>query len=638
MSSPGDKLSWTFALLDKISGPAKSMAKSIGSVKTAIDQASKSAKKTTPGIVRLQEAFKSPQVKAAIAGTFNWIGKTYGPKAAGFIAKSTTKLFEYNDVLKDAGISMGDLAGGAMSFLGKAGSGLVMGAAGIAVAATAMVAGAATLAGAGVMAGGKLLMSGAMFRENAIAGMSLVARSDKVGQEMFEKAMQFAEKTPLSAEVVADSYRKLLTAGFKGQEVEIVMKAVGDMSAVKGFDPQAIDTVLRQIGQIKAKGALQMDELRPMVESGGLNLGAVFDSLQKRLGKSRSEVLKMITAKQISGDVGVAAVVESVKNTLSGGKLGGATDKLSKTLSARFEQLASAPIGLAMMADTSGAFSGIGETVGKLADSLSSKGTLGKAVMGTMKLFAEAFQIKDPGGAFKLIEGALLGINNVIRNMIPGLKAFITGFGAGIAPGIKALGGLGTSAGGAKAFGVAMGYVGSVIGTTITGIIFATKAVFGFVQSVVSIVGVVSGAYASVMQFASSMYGAGVSLIQGFANGITSGVMEVYNAAKTVGQSAINAVQSTIQAHSPSRVAENLGINFGEGYYNGLDAMTGNVASAAATMVAPPSVTGRPSGGSKSQVVVTINIDGANKDGKGIAQEIESSMVAIFERMSLEAA
>lgn len=82
------------------------------------------------------------------------------------------------------------------------------------------------------------------------------------------------------------------------------------------------------------------------------------------------------------------------------------------------------------------------------------------------------------------------------------------------------------------------------------------------------------------------MYKRGQQTVQGFINGLKdgTGLSNIWNTAKNVASTALNAVKNFLGINSPSKEAEKLGSFFGEGFSNGIDKQTRNAALSAAEM------------------------------------------------------
>lgn len=82
-----------------------------------------------------------------------------------------------------------------------------------------------------------------------------------------------------------------------------------------------------------------------------------------------------------------------------------------------------------------------------------------------------------------------------------------------------------------------------------------------------------------------SAYGAGQSFAQGYINGISSKIPVVADTAGALARTALSTVKITQMSRSPSKLTEQLGVYFGEGYVEGIKSEIGSAKVAASDMV-----------------------------------------------------
>lgn len=80
----------------------------------------------------------------------------------------------------------------------------------------------------------------------------------------------------------------------------------------------------------------------------------------------------------------------------------------------------------------------------------------------------------------------------------------------------------------------------------------------------------------------------GTYIVDGFVNGITGGIGRVVSAVKNMGGSALKALASVLDSHSPSRKGFRLGFSLPEGMVGGVEKGTPNVENAVQSMVSIP--------------------------------------------------
>lgn len=238
----------------------------------------------------------------------------------------------------------------------KIGSAGAMAAKALAATAAAMGAAAAAMA----VAGGKWMIETISFKENSMATFETMLGSEDAASRVFKQASKFAAETPFSSQEVISGFQRFLTAGFQEDELDKLMRAVGDVGASMGTEK--MQSVMIAMGQIKAKGKLQSEELMQLADA-GIGQLSVKEALQRTSGKSREQVDKMITGGKITGDQGIEAILEAIRVSLSGGELGGNMQRKSKTLDGLFSSMMDIPTTLLNSSDADKATEPLKETM-----------------------------------------------------------------------------------------------------------------------------------------------------------------------------------------------------------------------------------------------------------------------------------
>ena len=142
-----------------------------------------------------------------------------------------------------------------------------------------------------------------------------------------------------------------------------------------------------------------------------------------------------------------------------------------------------------------------------------------------------------------------------------------------------------------------------------------------------------------------SLADVGMAMVQGLANGITGGGAAVLAAITGVAGSAIAAAKKSLGIKSPSKVFAEIGGYTSEGMAQGVDDGADAVQGSLEAMVAPPADgAGAPaaggaragSGGGTTVTIgsLTIQIDGAGGDAKGIAEECRKAFLDLVEGLA----
>lgn len=249
----------------------------------------------------------------------------------------------------------------------KNGFGKIKMAGAMAAGSIAAVAAAMGAAAAGVVAqSGKWMVSQLNFQESSMATFETMLGSQEAASRVFKQAAAFAAETPFGSEEVISGFQRFLTAGFKEDQLDKLMRASGDVGAAMGTDK--MQSVMIALGQIKAKGKLQSEELMQLADA-GVGQAGVKDALQATLGKSRAQIDKMLQTGKITGEQGIEAILESIRINLGGGVLGGGMARKSKTLEGIFSSMMDIPSTLLFSSESLGALDPFKELVTNISKS-----------------------------------------------------------------------------------------------------------------------------------------------------------------------------------------------------------------------------------------------------------------------------
>lgn len=210
-------------------------------------------------------------------------------------------------------------------------------------------------------------MEAQKFKQATIFAFEQLLGSAAKAQEAWGKAEAIASSTGMSLQETASAMNALVAQGMGIAEVEELTKRFADL---KALNPAAnIDGIARAMMQIKATGRLQGDELMQLNEA-GLSSDKIYSQLEKRLGKTRAEVLKL----QEAGKISSKDAIEAIKAALAEqtGKPAGAVaqEAARKTLGGAIGRLR-AELDKLLAAD-SPAMGKIAEAINKIVDALAS--------------------------------------------------------------------------------------------------------------------------------------------------------------------------------------------------------------------------------------------------------------------------
>lgn len=530
----------------------------------------------------------------------------------------------------------------------------------IVLAITAAIAAVAGVAGALAAKFFSIATASADWKENTLIAFSTLLKSDALGQQMLDNAVKFAAHTPFQTDVVVGGFKSLLAGGFRDMaQMNQLMLGIGDLASIKG-DPAVVGQLTEAFGRLNGEGKLS-DEIFRTLRGAGVQQSAVYAELGKTLHKTTPEIEKMISAGKITSGQGITAIMEAMKNTTSGGKLGSIMDKQSQTLTGLLSTIASAPLQLTADVNTTPAYKSLKGLLSNVSSALDPDSPSGKALKkGSQDLFEGLFGSFGMGSGkqagaqiaaiFKEVGEDISAIGNFLKSARPIVDAFFGGLSEGFKAAwgpIKAFGGALSNALGStkedqvRNLTIAMKGIGEVIGFVVTMLAALTLAFGAMAAYAPVLLTEFGGIFAEIVESGtdavSGMYGVGSDFVQGFIDGIDGGVASVVDAAKNMALSAKNATISTLLIGSPSKVMHELGGFTAEGFANGVDAGADDAQASMANMVAPPAG-GRGGGGAGGASFVnniTVHVSGSG-DAKATAQavgdELEDRMAMIMER------
>ena len=105
------------------------------------------------------------------------------------------------------------------------------------------------------------------FEQTQIAFETMLKSADKA-QKFLKEASEFANKTPFEFPELINSSKLLMAFGFEADKVLDIMKTVGDTASGLGAGAEGIDRITRALGQMRAKGRAQTEELLQLQELG----------------------------------------------------------------------------------------------------------------------------------------------------------------------------------------------------------------------------------------------------------------------------------------------------------------------------------------------------------------------------------
>ena len=346
----------------------------------------------------------------------------------------------------------------------------------------------------GVKALGGAILAGiepAVRQEKALGAFTTMLGDSAKAVDVYAEAVRFANETPFETKDIVDSYKQLLAAQFKADDLQIVTRIVGDASSLQDLPAEAMKSVNRALGQIKSKGKLSQEELNQVAEAVPLNQSMFLENLSKIYGTTLEQTRKLKDAGKISGEAGVYAVLQTLSQ-----QFGGNMERASKQVSGLWSTIASMPDAYLSVLGNSAGYERIREALQLTVNALDPLSERGKAL--------QEF-ISDVGS------GVLEGAAQAINYLVAGMGGFVDGLVLALGP-MKEMFGP-TSQDSLKNFSSNMETIGQIVGNVVNvmielGSALATsyrwlesigkwisenESVQGFLDSVAGVLGITAG-------------------------------------------------------------------------------------------------------------------------------------------------
>jgi tape measure domain-containing protein len=158
--------------------------------------------------------------------------------------------------------------------------------------------------------------------QNSVAFETLLGSAQKAGK-FLEELKQFAASTPFEFPDLVAASKKLLAMGFAAEEVQPMLRTIGDAVSALGGGSAEIDRVTLALGQMSAKGKVSAQEMNQLAELGI----PAWQMLADKIGVDIPTAMKQAELGAISAATAVPALLASMDE-----KFGGSMAKQAQTL------------------------------------------------------------------------------------------------------------------------------------------------------------------------------------------------------------------------------------------------------------------------------------------------------------------
>jgi tape measure domain-containing protein len=145
------------------------------------------------------------------------------------------------------------------------------------------------------------------------AGMS-AEQAAKEAKAHIEELIDFGARTPFRSQQLIELSQQLQAVGFKAKEIIPTLTSVGDAVAALGNDPEKLQRIINDLGQIKTTGQVSSREIRELAEAGI----PAWQYLADYSGKTVEQVRKLAEKNALDADVSVKVILAGMEKNFGG--------------------------------------------------------------------------------------------------------------------------------------------------------------------------------------------------------------------------------------------------------------------------------------------------------------------------------
>lgn len=154
---------------------------------------------------------------------------------------------------------------------------------------------------------------------NASIAFETMLGSSAASDKMMSDIMAFAKVTPFDTAGVISSTQQMMAFGFEANSVLGYMEKIGNVMAAMGKGEEGIDSVTRALGQMRATGRVNAQDMLQLTSVGI----KAWDYVAEGMGKSVAEVRKMSEDGELAADDAIQHIMKGLE------EFDGMMDKMS---------------------------------------------------------------------------------------------------------------------------------------------------------------------------------------------------------------------------------------------------------------------------------------------------------------------
>lgn len=151
-------------------------------------------------------------------------------------------------------------------------------------------------------------------RETSLQSFTTLFGDAEQAKQFTEQIKDFANVTPFLYDDLANMGKSLKTYGYGVEELLPTMQAIGDAGAALGMSQSDMGTVATALGRMRTSGKTTTEYINLMLERGV----PVYDYLAQSLGKSKEQVMEMVSKGLLPGEKSAKAIADYMGEDFSG--------------------------------------------------------------------------------------------------------------------------------------------------------------------------------------------------------------------------------------------------------------------------------------------------------------------------------
>lgn len=425
------------------------------------------------------------------------------------------------------------------------------------------------------------------FAQRSMLGLNQLAKHGASAGKLFDHVRREAEDLGLDVKDTTKTFLKFLALQFDPKSATEMIRMGADLRAF-GTDAEGVQRIFAQIGQIKAKGKLQGEELIVLAEN-GISTQLVYEELQKTLGKTKDEVLKLQQAGKLDDVTALDAIGKAVNKKLNQKTFGETGKKIADStlsgMSGRLKaqvQNALTDIGQMVEGPLTEAFAPIAQGIGAFLKSDDGTAFI-RAIADSITVAADAVKVALPfvKEFMKSFGSSFMAAAPEIFNAVGDALGFMSGSSGDVMTNTKLIA---ETLGQVAAFGIgAAAVLGGLLHAAFTSVSVVIQYLVGAWQGLIKTVGefvfVLSDWWANVQaRFSAAagnkvLYEFGRAIVTGLATGMNALVNLPFQAIDNIGEGIKGRLKNVLGIKSPSREMMAIGAQTVAGLEIGLKPM-----------------------------------------------------------------